>query len=96
MDIVPAFIPHAQAPLLVDPRVSEAGSDAASAQALAVLARRVRLVRVHFAGTMPGATPWLFHVGHRLQQGEQLAGVVDVGSRQTLGQGPRPFLSTRR
>ncbi len=108
MDIVPAFISHSQAPLLVDPRVGalhhpavptqpllrlDAGpcdtrSDAASTQALAVLARRVRLVGVQFAGPMPGATTRPLHVGHRIQQGEQLAGVVDVGSRQTLGQGP--------
>jgi len=107
VDIVPAFIPHAQAPLLVDPRVgaldhpavptqpllrldagpSDTRSDAAPAQAPAVLARSVRLVRVQFAGPMSGATLGLLHVGHRLHQGEQLVGVVDVGSRQTLGQG---------
>jgi hypothetical protein len=107
VDIVPAFIPHAQAPLLVEPRVGalhhpavppqpllrlDAGpcdtrSDAASAQAPAVLARRIRLVRVQFTGPMPGATTRLLYLWHRIQQGEQLVGVVDVGSCQTLGQG---------
>ena len=74
-------------PLLrLDARPCDPGSDAALAQAPAVLARGVRLVRMQFAGPMPGATAGLLHIGHRIQQGEQLAGVVDVGSRQTLGQ----------
>lgn len=81
----PAVSPQ---PLLrLDAGPCDSGSDAASAQAPAVLARRVRLVRMLFAGPMPGATTGLFHVGHRIQQGEQLVGVVDVGSRQTFGQG---------
>ncbi len=115
MNIVPAFISHSQAPLLVEPcigalhhpavptqpllrldaRPCDPRSDAASAQALAVLARSVRLVGVQFAGPMPGATPRLLHLGHCLQQGEQLAGVVDVGSRQTLGQGPTLFVDEK-
>jgi hypothetical protein len=75
-------------PLLrLDAGPCDAGSDAASAQAPAVLARRVRLVRMQFAGPMPGRSAGLLHLGHRSQQGEQLVGVVDVGSRQTLGQG---------
>jgi hypothetical protein len=107
VDIVPAFIPHAQAPLLVDPRVGalhhpavppqpllrldagpcDACSDSAPAQAPAVLARRVGLLRMQLAGPMSGVAAGLLHVGHRIQQGEQFVGVVDVGSRQTLGQG---------
>jgi hypothetical protein len=106
VDIVPTFITHSQAPLLVEPCVGalhdppvpaqvllrldagprDARSDAASAQAAAVLTRGVRLVRMQLAGPMPGATTGLFHVGYGIQQGEQLVGVVDVGSRQTLGQ----------
>ena len=106
MDIVPAFITHSQAPLLVEPRVAalhhpavpaqpllrfdagpcDAGSDAAPTQAPAVLARRVRLVRMQLAGPMPGTTAGLLHVGHRIEQGEELVGVVDVGPGQALSQ----------
>ena len=75
-------------PLLrLDAGPCDARSDAESAQAPAVLARRVGLVRMQFAGPIPGRSAGLLHVGHRIQQGEQLVGVVDVGSRQTLGKG---------
>lgn len=106
MNIVPAFITHSQAPLLVDPRVGalyhpavptqpplrlDAGpcntwSDAVSAQAATVLARRVRLVGMQFAGPVTGMTAGLLHVGHGVQQGEQFVRVVDVGPRQALSQ----------
>ena len=60
--------------------------DAASAQAPTVLARRVRLVRMQLAGSMPGTTAELLHLRHRIQQGKQLVGVVDVGPGQALSQ----------
>jgi hypothetical protein len=81
----PAVAPQ---PLLrLDAGPCDAGSDAATAQTPAVLARRVRLVRMQLARPMPGATAGLLHVGHRIQQGEQFVRVVDVGSRQALSQG---------
>jgi len=60
--------------------------NAASPQASPVLTRRVRLVGVQFAGPMTGTTAGLLHLGHGIQQGEQLVRVVDVGSRQALCQ----------
>jgi hypothetical protein len=106
VDIIPAFIPHSQAPHLVDPRVGalyypavspqsllrlDAGpcdtwGDAASTQAPTVLARRVRLVRMQLAGSMPGTTAGLLHLRYRIQQGEQFVGVVDVRPGQALSQ----------
>jgi len=74
-------------PLLrFDARPCDAGSDAAPTQPPTVLARRVRLVRMQFAGSMPGTTAGLLHVGHRIQQREQPVGVVDVGPAQALSQ----------
>jgi hypothetical protein len=107
VDIVSTLIPHAQASLLVEPRVGalhhpavpaqplrrldarpiDARRDATLTQAPAVLARSVRLVGVQLVRPMPGAPPGLLHLGDCLQQREQLASVVDVGSRQNLGQG---------
>lgn len=106
MDFIPAFIPHSQAPHLVDPRVGalyhpavspqpllrldarpcDTRGDAASTQAPTVLARRVRLVGVQLAGSMPRTTAGLLHLRHRIQQGKQLVGVVDVGPAQALSQ----------
>ena len=74
-------------PLLrLDAGPCDAGGDAASAQAPTVLARRVRLVRMQLTGAMPGTTAGLLHLRHRIQQGEQLVGVVDVGPGQALSQ----------
>jgi hypothetical protein len=106
VDIVPPFIPHAQAPQLVLPRVGSlhhptmppqpllrfdagprnARANAASAQAPTVLARRVRLVSVQFAGPMTGTTKGLLHLRHSIEQREQLVRVVDVGPCQALRQ----------
>jgi hypothetical protein len=74
-------------PLLrLDAGPCDARSDAASAQAPAVLARRVRLVRMQLARSMTGTTAGLLHLGHCIQQGEQFVGVVDVGPSQALRQ----------
>ena len=106
MDIVSPFISHAQAPLLVLPRVGllhhptmpsqsllrfdagprNARANAASSQTLPVLARRVRLVSVQFAGPMTGTTTGLPHLRHSIEQREQLVRVVDVGPCQALCQ----------
>jgi len=110
VDIIPAFIPHAQAPHLVDPRVGalhdpavptqpllrlnagpcDTRGDAASTQAPTVLTRRVRLVRMQLAGSMPGTTAGLLHLRHRIQQRKQFVGVVDVGPGQALSQRGAP------
>jgi hypothetical protein len=47
-----------------------ARGNAASAQALPVLARRVRLVSVQFAGPMTGTTTGLLHLRHCIEQRE--------------------------
>ncbi|ADO70172.1 uncharacterized protein STAUR_2368 [Stigmatella aurantiaca DW4/3-1] len=74
-------------PLLrLDAGPCDAWSDAAPTQAATVLARRVRLVGMQLVGPVTGRTARLPHLGHGLQQREQLARVMDVGSRQTLGQ----------
>jgi hypothetical protein len=106
VDIVPPFISHAQAPLLVLPRVGsfnhppmppqsllrfDAGprnsrGNAASTQLPTVLARRVRLVTVQFAGPMPWTTTRLLHLRHSIEQREQFVRVVDVGPCQALCQ----------
>lgn len=106
MDIVPPFIEHVQAPLLVLPRVGslyyppmppqpllrfDAGprnsrGNAASAQPPAVLARRVRLVSVQFAGPMTWTTTRLLYLRQSIEQRKQLVRVVDVGPCQALCQ----------
>ncbi|SEK56510.1 hypothetical protein SAMN05444354_101896 [Stigmatella aurantiaca] len=63
-----------------------AWGDAAPTQATTVLTRGVRLVGVQLVGPVTGRTSRLLHLGHSLQQREQLVRVVDVGSCQTLGQ----------
>ena len=63
-----------------------AGRDTAPTQASAVLARGVRLVGMQLTGSMPGTAAGLLHLRHRIQQGEQLVGVVDVGPGQALSQ----------
>jgi hypothetical protein len=115
VDIVPAFIPHAQAPLLIDPRVGalhhpavppqpllrldagscDAGSDAASAQASAVLVRRVRLVRMQLAGPMPAASVGLFTSGTASNSGNSSWVSWTLAPVRLSARG-RPFPSTRR
>ena len=81
----PAMPPQ---PLLrLDAGASDARGDAASAQFPTVFARGVRLVGMQLGGPVARMTPRLLHIGDGVQQGEQLVGVMDVGPRQTLGQG---------
>jgi hypothetical protein len=80
----PAVSP--QSLLRLDARPCDTWGDAASTQAPTVLARRVRLVRMQLAGSMAGTTAGLLHLRHRIQQGEQFVGVVDVRPGQALSQ----------
>lgn len=79
------YPPMPPQPLLrLDAGPRDARRHATPSQALPILARRVRLVRVQSAGPMTGTTPGLLHLGHRIEQSEQLVRVVDVGTRQAL------------
>jgi hypothetical protein len=80
----PAMAP--QSLLRFDAGTSNARSDAASVQSSTVLPRGVRLVGMQLGRSVARTTPRLVHLGDGVQQGEQLMGVMDVSSRQTLGQ----------
>lgn len=75
-----------QPPLRFDARSCNAIGDAAPTQAVPVLARRVRLACVQLVGPVTGMTAERLHIGHCVQQGEQLVRVMDVGPRQALSQ----------
>ncbi len=61
-------------------------NDASSAQFLSVSSRRVRLVSMQLGRPMARRTMRLLHIRDGIQQGEQFMDVMNVGSRQTLGQ----------